>query len=354
MTVYWAPRSNYAGFLNSLGEGAAGIVTNLIGSQIKGMFDRAARAKEVEALRGIMTDIPNPNGMTELQYRQALMANPNFAKLSRNNQTDLLFNAGLAGKQYNRDRFFDAYSNLYGPDAANVAIGSLEGGWDSDNQQIFNKRAVPELVADQIDLGDRVITRQRDPFVPGIISGTTDVYGKNVSPDEQLRADVEREGYKNAVRVANINRSAALGSRNRNNYQFVNLNGGLGRYNIDTNTAEPVPEGMSLIPSPPKMTADELQIIFDQLDQRGAELDRQAKATKDPARLQSIQGEKQMLAGIKGNLLANISGSGGIVSGAMNGGGSSVWQATYEAAKSKGKSEEEARQMADYMVQYGR
>lgn len=355
MTVYWAPRSNYAGFLNDLGRGAAGIVTNLIGQQVAGMFDRANRAREVEAARAVAGALGDTTGMNEEQMLGGLLTNPQWGKMSPEAQKQWMYLANLRGQNYGGDMYRRGVVGQGGTNAqADTVIGAHFLGLGDSNVGKTIDWTHPKLETLTHDLGDRVLTYRQNPYRQGIVEGSMMNLGKNVSPDEQLRADVEREGYKNAVRVANINRSAALGSRNRNNYQFVNMDGGLGRYDIDTNTAVPLPEGVSLITPPPKMTADELQIIFDRLDQRGAELDKMSKSTKDPTRLQSIQQEQQMLAGIQGNLLAAMSGAGGIVSGAMNGGGSSVWQATYEAAKSKGKSEEEARQMADYMVQYGR
>ena len=105
MTVYFAPRSNYTGFLNDLGRGAAGIVTNLIGQQVAGMFDRANKAREVEAARAVMGALGNTASMNEEQMLGSLLSNPQWGKLSADNQKQLMYLAGLRGKNYGGDIF---------------------------------------------------------------------------------------------------------------------------------------------------------------------------------------------------------------------------------------------------------
>ena len=359
MTVYFAPRSNYyGGFLGALGQGAAGIVTNLIGQQVAGMFDRANRAREVEAARAVAGALGDTAGMNEEQMLGGLLTNPQWGKMSPEAQKQWMYLANLRGQNYGGDMYRRGVIGQGGTNAqADTVIGAHLLGLGDGNVGKTIDWTHPRFETQLIDQGDQYTIGQIDPYRPGgIVSSSMQMFDKTVLPEALLKADVEREGYRNAVRVANINRSAALGARNRNNYQFVNMDGGIGRYDIDTNTVVPLPNGVSLITPPPKMTADELALIFNQLDDREATLNKLAKSTKDLARLQSIQQEQQAITALRGNIMAAMSGApGGIVSGAMaNSGGSSVWQATYEAAKADGKSEEEARQMADYKASQGR
>ena len=206
MTVYFAPRSNYTGFLNDLGRGAAGIVTNLIGQQVAGMFDRANKAREVEAARAVMGALGNTAGMNEEQMLGSLLSNPQWGKLSANNQKQLMYLAGLRGKNYGGDMYRRGVIGQGGTNAqADTVIGAQLLGLRDGNVGKTIDWTHPKFEIQLIDQGDQYTLGQINPYRPGgIVSSSRQTFDKAVSPDAQLTADVAREGYRNAIDVARL------------------------------------------------------------------------------------------------------------------------------------------------------
>lgn len=206
MTVYFAPRSNYTGFLNDLGRGAAGIVTNLIGQQVAGMFDRANKAREVEAARAVMGALGNTASMNEEQMLGSLLSNPQWGKLSADNQKQLMYLAGLRGKNYGGDMYRRGVIGQGGTNAqADTVIGAQLLGLGDGNVGKTIDWTHPKFETQLIDQGDQYTLGQINPYRPGgIVSSSIQTFDKAVSPDAQLTADVTREGYRNALDVARL------------------------------------------------------------------------------------------------------------------------------------------------------
>lgn len=213
MTVYWAPRSNYAGFLNDLGRGAAGIVTNLIGQQVAGMFDRANRAREVEAARAVAGALGDTTGMNEEQMLGGLLTNPQWGKMSPEAQKQWMYLANLRGQNYGGDMYRRGVVGQGGTNAqADTVIGAHFLGLGDSNVGKTIDWTHPKLETLTHDLGDRVLTYRQNPYRQGIVEGSMMNLGKGVSPDTQLTADVQREGYQNALDVARLENSGRIGA----------------------------------------------------------------------------------------------------------------------------------------------
>lgn len=214
MTVYFAPRSNYAGFLNDLGRGAAGIVTNLIGQQVAGMFDRANRAREVEAARAVMGSLGDTAGLNEEQMLGNLLSNPQWGKLSADNQKQLMYLAGLRGQNYGGDMYRRGVIGQGGTNAqADTVIAAHLLGLGDSNVGKTIDWTHPKFETQLIDQGDQYTLGQINPYRPGgIISSSMQTFGKTVSPDAQLTADVQREGYQNALDVARLESGGRIGA----------------------------------------------------------------------------------------------------------------------------------------------
>ena len=213
MTVYWAPRSNYAGFLNDLGRGAAGIVTNLIGQQVAGMFDRANRAREVEAARAVAGALGDTTGMNEEQMLGGLLTNPQWGKMSPEAQKQWMYLANLRGQNYGGDMYRRGVGGQGGTNAqADTVIGAHFLGLGDSNVGKTIDWTHPKLETLTHDLGDSVLTYRQNPYRQGIVEGSMMNLGKGVSPDTQLTADVQREGYQNALDVARLENSGRIGA----------------------------------------------------------------------------------------------------------------------------------------------
>ncbi len=214
MTVYFAPRSNYAGFLNDLGRGAAGIVTNLIGQQVAGMFDRANRAREVEAARAVAGALGDTAGMNEEQMLGALLANPQWGKMSPEAQKQWVYLANLRGQNYGGDMYRRGVIGQGGTNAqADTVMGAHFLGLGDGNVGKTIDWTHPKFETQLIDQGDQYTLGQINPYRPGgIVSSSMQVFDKTISPEAQLTADVQREGYRNALDVARLESGGRIGA----------------------------------------------------------------------------------------------------------------------------------------------
>lgn len=215
MTVYFAPKNNYYGsFLGALGQGAAGIVTNLLGNQIAGMMDRAKQARDIKLYGKVMADLDSiikTPGATKRQIMGAALNNPNYAALSEDTRNRIWdyanhvdFDNGLAQLGTN-------WETMYGSPSAGIVTGAKRAGFTGGEMSDVLSRAAPQLTREQIDLGNRVLMQDINPY-KGAVEGSQQTAFKGISPDEQLKADVEREGYKNARDIASLESGGRIGA----------------------------------------------------------------------------------------------------------------------------------------------
>ena len=224
MAVYFDPYyrgTANVGFFNNLGNQAAGIISNLIGQQLTGMFDRAAKAKQVDAARAVMNGVPDISGMNPLQAKQAYMSNPDFWKLSPEMQASLMGNVKTAEQYAGYDTLRKGIEPLYGAPAADMTIGAQQAGYAPANVGQLIERGMPEYKEQLIDQGNQLQYFQRNPFQPGIVSGTTQTFKKGATPDavlkdQQTKAELaqqkllEEQRLANTLKIANLENGTRL------------------------------------------------------------------------------------------------------------------------------------------------
>ena len=224
MAVYFDPYyrgTANVGFFNNLGNQAAGIISNLIGQQLTGMFDRAAKAKQVDAARAVMNGVPDISGMNPLQAKQAYMSNPDFWKLSPEMQASLMGNVKTAEQYAGYDTLRKGIEPLYGAPAADMTIGAQQAGYAPANVGQLIERGMPEYKEQLIDQGNQLQYFQRNPYRPGIVSGTTQTFKKGATPgdvlkDQQVKAElaqqklIEEQRLANALKIANLDNGTRM------------------------------------------------------------------------------------------------------------------------------------------------
>lgn len=323
MTVYFAPGNNNNTFLGDLGRGAAQIVTNLIGQQIGAMFDRAAKAKQVEAQRSVMSFLNggqatpgavNPNDVAaELsgisgngeQMITRMMSAPNWAKMSPEQQQQMLSMATMRDRNYGIQQYENSFGNLYGADAAKSVTGANLAGLPAQVQLASIQRAAPEYKQEAIDTGDKVQVFQRNPFQPGYVDGTQQDIVKGNSPDEVLksqdrakelasRKELEMMQLKQNMAIALMQeaaqerraRAAGAGDIYKNGQILVDQNQGYSMFYPNIGKSVAFPAGTIPI-SAIKEQKDQAMQYKDLKDYRDALADR----------LETLNGNKETLSG---------------------------------------------------------
>lgn len=207
MAVYFEPRDRYyGGFWGNLGNAAAGIVTNLVGQQIGAMFDRAAKAKQVEAQRAVMGTLGDTSGMDEEQMLMGMASNPQWAKMSAEDKQQAMLMAKLRGQNYGGDMYRRGLIGSGFTDAnADATLGSLRAGFDAGNIGKVFDRVIPELKQETVDDGSTISSFQRNPFQPGIVSGSMAQFTKSASPEAQMQNTLGLKQLENAMKIAQLN-----------------------------------------------------------------------------------------------------------------------------------------------------
>lgn len=198
MAVIMAPRreSIYGG-LN-----IGGLLTSLLGSQLGAMFERSAKAKQVEAERGIMSSMGDTSQMNQEQMMSAMLNHPNAGKASEG----FMKNFDALAKAANINRGIEGYTEGMlgsGFGAPQVkAITNSSRFQETPMQLAGIERLIPKLIENSVDAGDSHQLYQTNPYVPGIVEGTERSIGKSLSPDKAQEGVLTREGFTNAKEIA--------------------------------------------------------------------------------------------------------------------------------------------------------
>ena len=203
MAVIMAPRSN-----NSYALNIGGLLTSLIGNQIGAMFERAEKAKQVEAERAIMGALGDTQGMNAEQMLQAVLTHPSAGKVGADFFKNFNLWAAERGKNLGKQEYTEGMvGSGFTPAQAKTVTGGSEF-LDPTNLVQTQMRSMPQLISNTVDTGGSQQFFQTNPYAPGIVQGTTHSFEKTNSPDELLKADVASKGYESAEKVAGINAAA--------------------------------------------------------------------------------------------------------------------------------------------------
>ena len=203
MAVIMAPSRSDSYSLN-----LGGLLTSLIGSQIGAMFERAQKARQVEAERAVMDAVNSAQGMNAEQMLQAALSHPNAGKVGADFFKNLNLLAAERGKNLGKQEYTEGMvGSGFTPAQAKTVTGGSEF-LDPTNLVQTQMRSMPQFVSNTVDTGGAQQFFQTNPYAPGIVQGTTKNFEKTNSPDELLKAEVARKGYESAEKVAGINAAA--------------------------------------------------------------------------------------------------------------------------------------------------
>lgn len=203
MAVIMAPRSN-----NSYSLNIGGLLTSLIGNQIGAMLERAQKAKQVEAERAVIEALNGGQGMTTEQMWQAALSHPSAGKVGADFFKNFNLWAAERGKNLGKQEYTEGMvGSGFTPAQAKTVTGGSEF-LDATNLVQTQMRSMPQFVNNTVDTGGAQQFFQTNPYVPGIVEGTTKDFIKTVTPDSALDAEVKREGHASNERVANISANA--------------------------------------------------------------------------------------------------------------------------------------------------
>lgn len=203
MAVIMAPSRS-----NSYSLNLGGLLTSLIGSQIGAMFERAQKAKQIEAERAVVGALNGGQGMNAEQMLQAALSHPSAGKVGADFFKNFNLWAAERGKNLGKQEYTEGMvGSGFTPAQAKTVTGGSEF-LDSANLLAAQDRVTPKLVNNTVDTGGAQQFFQTNPYVPGIVQGTTQSFEKTNNPDELLKAEVTRKGYESAEKVAGINAAA--------------------------------------------------------------------------------------------------------------------------------------------------
>ena len=203
MAVIMAPRPS-----NSYSLNIGGLLTSLIGNQIGAMFERAEKAKQVEAERAIMGALGDTQGMNAEQMLQTVLAHPSAGKVGADFFKNFNLWAAERGKNLGKQEYTEGMvGSGFTPAQAKTVTGGSEF-LDPTNLVQTQMRSMPQLISNTVDTGGSQQFFQTNPYAPGIVEGTTKDFIKTVTPDSALDAEVKREGHASNERVANISANA--------------------------------------------------------------------------------------------------------------------------------------------------
>lgn len=211
MAVIMAPSRS-----NSYSLNLGGLLTSLIGSQIGAMFERAQKAKQIEAERAVVGALNGGQGMNAEQMLQAVLSHPSAGKVGADFFKNFNLWAAERGKNLGKQEYTEGMvGSGFTPAQAKTVTGGSEF-LDSANLLAAQDRVTPKLVNNTVDTGGAQQFFQTNPYVPGIVQGTTQSFEKTNNPDELLKAKVTREGYESSQKVAGINADAHRLSASQN------------------------------------------------------------------------------------------------------------------------------------------
>ena len=203
MAVIMAPRRN-----NDYSINIGGLLTSLIGNQIGAMFERAEKAKQVEAERAVVGALNGGQGMTTEQMLQVALSHPSAGKVGADFFKNFNLWAAERGKNLGKQEYTEGMvGSGFTPEQAKTVTGGSEF-LDATNLVQTQMRSMPQFVSNTVDTGGAQQFFQTNPYAPGIVEGTTKDFAKTVNPDSALDAEVKREGHASNERVANISANA--------------------------------------------------------------------------------------------------------------------------------------------------
>ena len=203
MAVIMAPSRS-----NSYSLNLGGLLTSLIGSQIGAMFERAQKARQVEAERAVMGALNGGQGMNAEQMLQVALSHPSAGKVGADFFKNLNLLAAERGKNLGKQEYTEGMvGSGFTPAQAKTVTGGSEF-LDPTNLVQTQMRSMPQFASNTIDTGGAQQFFQTNPYAPGIVQGTTKNFEKTNSPDELLKAEVASKGYESAEKVAGINAAA--------------------------------------------------------------------------------------------------------------------------------------------------
>lgn len=203
MAVIMAPSRS-----NSYSLNLGGLLTSLIGSQIGAMFERAQKAKQVEAERAVVGALNGGQGMTTEQMLQVALSHPSAGKVGADFFKNFNLWAAERGKNLGKQEYAEGMvGSGFTPAQAKTVTGGSEF-LDPTNLVQTQMRSMPQFVSNTVDTGGAQQFFQTNPYAPGIVEGTTKDFAKTVNPDSALDAEVKREGHASNERVANISANA--------------------------------------------------------------------------------------------------------------------------------------------------
>lgn len=203
MAVIMAPSRS-----NSYSLNLGGLLTSLIGSQIGAMFERAQKAKQVEAERAVIGALNGGQGMNAEQMLQVALSHPSAGKVGADFFKNFNLWAAERGKNLGKQEYTEGMvGSGFTPAQAKTVTGGSEF-LDPTNLVQTQMRSMPQFASNTIDTGGAQQFFQTNPYAPGIVQGTTKNFEKTNNPDELLKAEVTRKGYESAEKVAGINAAA--------------------------------------------------------------------------------------------------------------------------------------------------
>jgi hypothetical protein len=197
------PRRN-----NDYSINIGGLLTSLIGNQIGAMFERAQKAKQVEAERAIMGALGDTQGMNAEQMLQTVLTHPSAGKVGTDFFKNLSLLAAEREKNAGRSQFTSGLTGYgYNPNQIDSILGAANALGEANTGKII-ERVIPKYDNTTFSTGGETQFFQTNPYAPGIVQGTQKSFTNTVTPDSALDAEVKREGHASNERVANISANA--------------------------------------------------------------------------------------------------------------------------------------------------
>lgn len=206
-----APRES-----NNYSLNIGGLLTSLIGNQIGAMFERAEKAKQVEAERAIMGALGDTQGMNAEQMLQTVLTHPSAGKVG----TDFFKNFNLLAaereKNAGRSQFTSGLTGYgYNPNQIDSILGAANALGEANTGKII-ERVIPKYDNTTFSTGGETQFFQTNPYAPGIVQGTQKSFANTLTPDraeesilkrEEMaqRLKLEEKAMANARTVAQIN-----------------------------------------------------------------------------------------------------------------------------------------------------